>query len=63
MAFIFHEKTFDLLKTSAFVQTLRRQSVDEPYMNVLEDTYIQRQRGNYKGPQREQKKSYQERLV
>ncbi len=39
MAFIDYEKAFDSVKTSAVMQVLRRQGVDELYIKVLEDIY------------------------
>ncbi len=48
MAFIdySYEKAFDSVKTSAVMQALRQQGVDELYIEVLEETETARQPSN-----------------
>ncbi len=39
MAFIYYKEAFDSIKTSAVMQALRQQDVDELYIKVFENVY------------------------
>lgn len=40
MACIDYEQAFDLVRTSAVMQALIGEGVDEPYIKVMEDIYV-----------------------